>query len=553
MSDLQGESSNFENRTTAIVADTGWYGLNDLMLNIHAPGVLGGPAPSVTVDGLLSQGHLDGVGVIGWGGQKRGTGVVGLASVPENPPGGTPPPPSGRGKNVGVYGLGGDVGVLGETSGGDADGVRGFGSGNFSGVAGFGDPKGNSTGVFGKGASKGVFGIGEGVAAPGVLGIGTGGPNTAPANPCGVYGQGGSGTANGVEGHGGSQGAGVAGFGDLHGSGPGVLGVAHGPGAAGVKGIGSGAGDTPTISACGVYGQAGSGVANGVEGRGGGNFAGVAGFGDVSVTANSGIGVFAVGGPPRTASGQPGGPGVHALGFGAPPFSQLSQCVGVFGMGGVGDAPGVLGQGSSAIADGVRGFSDSGSAINGQAQSGVGVRAFSSSGTAVVAEGDQLVPGTIGIVATGHTFAGQFNGNVLVNGAFTVNGKKSAAVPFPDGSYRRLYCMESPESWFEDFGFGELANGEAQVRLDPDFASTVDNESYHVFITEYGDNNALYVAKRTSEGFVVRAKGAKANGRFGYRIVAKRNDIAAPRFEEVAMPKIGLRVNDSREGARERR
>src|SRR5580704_12888729 len=109
MSDLQGESSNFENRTTAIVADTGWYGLNDLMLNIHAPGVLGGPAPSVTVDGLLSQGHLDGVGVIGWGGQKRGTGVVGLASVPENPPGGTPPPPSGRGKNVGVYGLAGDA------------------------------------------------------------------------------------------------------------------------------------------------------------------------------------------------------------------------------------------------------------------------------------------------------------------------------------------------------------------------------------------------------------------------------------------------------------
>ena len=165
----------------------------------------------------------------------------------------------------------------------------------------------------------------------------------------------------------------------------------------------------------------------------------------------------------------------------------------------------------------------------------------------------QLVPGTIGIVATGHTFAGQFNGNVLVNGAFTVNGKKSAAVPFPDGSYRRLYCMESPESWFEDFGFGELANGEAQVRLDPNFASTVDNEPYHVFITEYGDNNALYVAKRTSEGFVVRAKGAKANGRFGYRIVAKRKDIAAPRFEEVAMPKIGLRVNDSREEARERR
>ena len=38
MSDLQGESSNFENRTTAIVADTGWYGLNDLMLKHSCPG-----------------------------------------------------------------------------------------------------------------------------------------------------------------------------------------------------------------------------------------------------------------------------------------------------------------------------------------------------------------------------------------------------------------------------------------------------------------------------------------------------------------------------------
>jgi len=33
-----------------------------------------------------------------------------------------------------------------------------------------------------------------------------------------------------------------------------------------------------------------------------------------------------------------------------------------------------------------------------------------------------------------------------------IGGPKSAAVPHPDGTLRRLYCVESPESWFEDFG-----------------------------------------------------------------------------------------------------
>jgi hypothetical protein len=34
-------------------------------------------------------------------------------------------------------------------------------------------------------------------------------------------------------------------------------------------------------------------------------------------------------------------------------------------------------------------------------------------------------------------------------------GTQSVAVAFPDGSHRRLYCVEMPENWFEDFGFGE--------------------------------------------------------------------------------------------------
>ena len=48
---------------------------------------------------------------------------------------------------------------------------------------------------------------------------------------------------------------------------------------------------------------------------------------------------------------------------------------------------------------------------------------------------------------------------------------------------RRLYCMESPESWFEDFGEATLVCGEASIPLDPDFAAVVDTAKYHVFLT----------------------------------------------------------------------
>jgi hypothetical protein len=97
--------------------------------------------------------------------------------------------------------------------------------------------------------------------------------------------------------------------------------------------------------------------------------------------------------------------------------------------------------------------------------------------------------------------------------------------------------VESPESWFEDFGFGKLVNGQAHVQLDAGFSSVVISDAYHVFISEYEGNNALYVTKRTGTGFVVQAKESKANGMFSYRVVAKRKDIAAPRFDEVSLPK----------------
>jgi hypothetical protein len=203
----------------------------------------------------------------------------------------------------------------------------------------------------------------------------------------------------------------------------------------------------------------------------------------------------------------------------------------------------------SAANYGVHGRSVAGVGVYGQTTSiygvlgianGIGYGVFGSS------------PSSIGVLATstssaglwaqsGSGHAGVFIGPVVVQGSFTVTGgAKSAAVPHPDGSLRRLYCLESPESYFEDFGdFGEgrLANGQARVGLDHDFAALVHGEGYRVFLTPEGDCNGLYVASKRPEGFEVRElKGGQSGIAFGYRVVAKRKDIAGPRLERVAAP-----------------
>ena len=73
-------------------------------------------------------------------------------------------------------------------------------------------------------------------------------------------------------------------------------------------------------------------------------------------------------------------------------------------------------------------------------------------------------------------------------GNFTVSGgAKNAAVPMPDGTEAVLYCQESPEPYFEDFGRARLVNGVAHVQLEPEFASIVKRDDYMVFLTPEGE------------------------------------------------------------------
>jgi hypothetical protein len=128
-------------------------------------------------------------------------------------------------------------------------------------------------------------------------------------------------------------------------------------------------------------------------------------------------------------------------------------------------------------------------------------------------------------------YAGIFYGKIVA-------AEKFAAIKQVDGSHRLLYCMESPECWFEDFGKARLRRGRAKLRLRPDFAAVVrTTDDYHVFLTPEGDCNGLYIASQNRDGFEVRELlRGKSNVRFSYRIVARRKDVRAPRMPKVRLP-----------------
>jgi hypothetical protein len=87
-------------------------------------------------------------------------------------------------------------------------------------------------------------------------------------------------------------------------------------------------------------------------------------------------------------------------------------------------------------------------------------------------------------------------------GDTTAIGTKSAAVPLKNGKMVKVFSMESPEVWFEDFGSGQLIGGLTTVPLDQKFAQTVNLAlGYHVFVTPKGDCKGLFVTNETKTGF----------------------------------------------------
>lgn len=217
----------------------------------------------------------------------------------------------------------------------------------------------------------------------------------------------------------------------------------------------------------------------------------------------------------RASAGTGAGTGVNGrTGSGYGVYGEADSGAGVFGV--------------SNTLFGVYGYSygTGGAAVGvyGVANTGEGIAAISQTGTALHANS---ISGTAGI----------FDGPVIINGSLTVSGIKSAAVPGADGEPRRMYCLESPVSYFEDFGRVKLSRGRATVRLDREFAGTVVAADYDVVLTPYGDCHGVCVVERTPQGFTIQElQGGGSSVEVAYRVTAKRKDIENQRLPRVKLP-----------------
>jgi hypothetical protein len=192
--------------------------------------------------------------------------------------------------------------------------------------------------------------------------------------------------------------------------------------------------------------------------------------------------------------------------------------IGVYG---ISYSTGVRGEGTGTIGTGVYGAADAyGGHFVSDYPTGCGVYGHSTStlfGTGVYGECEATWPDGYGVY-----YVGGLGGS----------GGKSCVVRTSQGP-TLLYCQESPENWFEDFGEGSFAAGEATVRLDPLFSETVTIDSNHpmkVFIAPNQNIGAWWIEKGT-DSFTVKAPDAAEGARFDYRVVAKRKGFETRRLD----------------------
>jgi hypothetical protein len=286
-----------------------------------------------------------------------------------------------------------------------------------------------------------------------------------------------------------------------------------------------------------------AGTAGGTDGYG------LSGFG-----SGTGAGTGGTGGNALTAGGA-AGPGVRAQGG----FSQSGIAGhGVEAVAGATNT-GTSGNGVVATASqgkGVLGQSVNGDGVHGTSTNGVGLRGTSPNFVGLVGISDNSI-GLYGYNVTPNVpafyaenlgpsgrLAGLFNGDVRIMGTLSATAK-NAVVTMADGSEALLYCQESPEPYFEDFGRARLVNGVAQVQLEPEFASLV-RRDYMVFPVPEGDTKGLFISQKNANGFEVReAQGGTSNVPFTYRVVAKRKDIEGKRLERLD-PKVKAHIGKMR-------
>ncbi len=341
----------------------------------------------------------------------------------------------------------------------------------------------------------------------------------------------------------------------------------------------------------------------GVVGRNNNN----AGYGVYGINSNTlGVGVIGIGNNITSINIPTGGAGSASLGTGVGSYSKataISSGIGVVGIGnnsssfssiadGCGGAftgtangsysyatdvqgTGVLGVGNNAANIGAL-AAGSGGAFTGTYAGAYGLGLNTGNGTGVIGVGNNLpnaltlsqgsggafFGNTVGVYGYSATIGGGFGGYFENSGAdyayvggnqggtsYKIIGTGTVAtiVDRTDGSKATMFCAESPEILFQDYGTGKLVNGKVHISLDSIFSNNIfvdANYPLKVFVQLNGDCKGVYVTNRSATGFdVIELNSGTSNTEFTWTVVANRKD----RYEngQLVSKHIGVRFPDA--------
>ncbi len=120
--------------------------------------------------------------------------------------------------------------------------------------------------------------------------------------------------------------------------------------------------------------------------------------------------------------------------------------------------------------------------------------------------------------------------DTAAGGYFKIVGTGSVSTVVKDLNNQNvvMFCPESPENLFTDYGSGKLVNGKAKINLDPIFSKNIkvnDEFPMKVFIQLEGDCKGVYVTNKSAESFeVIELQTGTSNVSFSYSITANRAD-----------------------------
>lgn len=127
------------------------------------------------------------------------------------------------------------------------------------------------------------------------------------------------------------------------------------------------------------------------------------------------------------------------------------------------------------------------------------------------------------------------SGDGYFSGSVTADGGYQTVIRSRGGETLAANAAMTAQATMEDTGTARLSQGEAAVRFDPAFASTIDaSRGYQVFLTPNGDTRGLYVSAKYEGGFVVREnERGRSSVYFDYRIVAHPHGVSEARLPQV--------------------